>query len=369
MIVVVGPVFPYRGGIADTNNAFVSALEAQGEEVVIFSFSLLYPRILFPGKTPFSDEKTPLSKPAHQTINTLHPLSWWKTAKRIKALNPRLVVFRYWTPWLALSYVVIAKCIAVKKIAWIDNAIPHERKPLDEFLLKSFLKRIDEVLCMSTAVADNLKKQTEKTIHTLFHPINTQLPKPLSKEKALQDLGLSNSHKYLLFFGLIRPYKGLDILIKSLPQLKEKHPNVRLLVVGEPYEPLSTYRTLAARLKVDDMVLFHDRFVSNKAIALWFSACDWVVQPYKSATQSGITPMAIHFSKPSIVTQVGGLAESITVNTGLVSAPNPTALSETIATALLQQKTFSDPAAFEVLRESKSWQYFCTLFSELFKNT
>lgn len=366
MVVLVGPVSPFRGGIADTNNSFVKALIAQGEQVVVFSFSLLYPRALFPGKTQYVSSHSNTDFTVFREINMLNPLSWWKTAKHIKKLHPSVVLFRYWTPWLALCYRVIASTIKCKKIAWVDNALPHEKKVADMALLGTFLEGTDEVLCMSEKVTDELKKQTKKTIHTYFHPINTQLPKPMKKGDALVALGLDGAFEYILFFGLIRPYKGLDLLIKSLPQLKQKRPQTRVLIVGEPYEPLGKYRELASSLKVDDMLLFHDRFVPTNEVSMWFSVCDWVVQPYIAATQSGITPMAIHFNKPTVVTRVGGLAESIHSKTGMVSEANPTALSQVLCNALANTKSFSDKEAFDMLREEKSWHRFCQLFSSTF---
>ena len=369
MVVLIGPVSPFRGGIADTNNSFVQTLIAQGEEVVVFSFSILYPKVLFPGKTQFSDAATKLDITSHREINMLNPLTWWKTAKHIKKLQPSLVIFRYWTPWLALCYRAISTQLKCKKTAWVDNALPHERKLADAVLLGAFLEGIDEIICMSTQVSGALKEQTTKPIHTYFHPVNTKLPKPIKKAEALVALGLEDTLEYILFFGLIRPYKGLDLLIKSLPQLRQKRPRARILVVGEPYESMRKYRELASTLKVDDMLLFHDRFVPTTEIAMWFSACDWVVQPYVSATQSGITPMAIHFAKPTIVTNVGGLAESVNSKTGIVSKPNPTALSQSLIDALENTESYSDNKAFESLKEEKSWYRFCNVFSNTFINT
>ena len=366
MVVLVGPVSPYRGGIADTNNSFVKTLIAQNEEVIVFSFSLLYPKAFFPGKTQFSDSPTKNDFTTYREINMLNPLTWWKTAKHIKKIQPSLVIFRYWTPWLALCYRTIASQIRCKKIAWIDNVLPHERKLADKVLLGSFLEGIDEILSMSKKVTDALKEQSNKPIHTYFHPINTQLTKPIKKAEALVALGLDDALEYILFFGLIRPYKGLDLLIKSLPQLRQQRPRARILVVGEPYEPMRKYRELASALKVDDMLLFHDRFVPTDEISIWFSACDWVVQPYISATQSGITPIAIYYAKPTIVTDVGGLAESVNSKTGVVTKPNPTALSQSISNALENTESFSDKEAFIKLKEEKSWNRFCQLFSSTF---
>jgi glycosyltransferase involved in cell wall biosynthesis len=366
MVVLVAPCYPFRGGIADTSAAFVETLQKKGTQVVVISFSLLYPKLLFPGKTPYSTEKKELGFTADAAIHMLNPLSWIRTAKRIKSLNPSLVVFRYWTPWLALCYTTIARRLKTKKIAWIDNAFPHERKMADKILLKTFLEAMDEVLCMSEHVATEVKKHTAKEVTTSFHPIYTNLPTPIDRKIAIKELGLDSSKKYILFFGLIRPYKGLDILIKSLPQLRINHPEIQLLVVGEPYEPLRKYRELAASLKVDDLILFHDRFVSTKDTPLWFGACTWVVQPYKSATQSGITPMAIHYARPSIVTQVGSLADGVTNETGLVAQPNPTSLAETIAKGLLENKKFIKKQAYAKLQEKRSWNTFCDNFSNVY---
>lgn len=366
MVVLVAPVHPLRGGIADTTAAFAQSLIQQGEEVCVVSFTTLYPKLLFPGKTQYASDQKELDFATISTINTLNPFSWLRTAKRIKSLKPKLVVFRYWTPWLAMCYASIAKNINAKKVAWVDNALPHERKTADKFLLTTFLGSIDEVLCLSSSVSKELKKHTQKNITTSFHPVDMDLPTPIAQEVAKEKLALDPSLKYLLFFGLIRPYKGLDLLIKALPQLRHKKPNARLLVVGEPYEPMRKYRELVASLKVDDMVFFHDRFVPTGQIPLWFGACDWVVQPYKSATQSGITPMAIHYAKPSVVTHVGSLSDGITAKTGLVCEPNPTALSQTIAKALTEKKQFNDAKAYKSLQEKRSWTAFCKDFISTF---
>ncbi|MDG1823227.1 MAG: glycosyltransferase [Flavobacteriaceae bacterium] len=362
MVVVVAPSYPYRGGIADTTDAFVETLLKQNQKVVVVSFSVLYPKLLFPGKTQFSEEHKTLSYKSVRLINTLNPYSWWKTAKYINLLNPNTVVFRYWSPWLALSYGTIARLLKSKKIAWIDNALPHERKLGDKILLKFFLDKINVIASMSEKVSSTLKVYTKKPIKTLFHPINNRLPDPIDKATAVTTLGLDSKIKHLLFFGIIRPYKGLDILIKSLPTLLKKRPNTQVLVVGEPYESMKHYRALAVSLNVSDYILFHDSFVPNTEIPLWFSACDWVIQPYKSATQSGITPMAIHYSKPTIVTDVGGLAEGITAETGLVSKADPESFGKTLIKALEKSEAFQNPKAFSKLKKEKSWHAFCQEF-------
>ena len=366
MVVIVAPLHPFRGGIADTTASFAQSLNQQGEEVCVISFTTLYPKILFPGKTQYVTDQKELDFASISTINTLNPFSWLRTANLIKSLKPRLVIFRYWTPWLAICYAVIAKNINIKKVAWVDNALPHERKTADKFLLNTFLRRVDEILCMSSSVERELKRHTQKNITTSFHPVDIDLPTPIAQEDAKEKLALDPGLEYLLFFGLIRPYKGLDLLIKSLPQLRENKPYARLLVVGEPYEPMRKYRELVASLKVDDIVFFHDRFVAKAQISLWFGACDWVVQPYISATQSGITTMAIHYAKPSVVTHVGSLSDGITTKTGLVCEPNPTALSQTIAKALTEKKQFNDAKAYKSLQEKRSWTAFCMDFIDTF---
>ena len=366
MVVLVSPIYPFRGGIANSSAAFVKNLIQNGEEVCVISFSALYPKLLFPGKTQYVTEQKELGFSTLSIINTLNPFSWVRAAKRIKSLNPKLVVFRYWTPWLSLCYSVIAKNIKAKKIAWIDNALPHERKTADTFLLSIFLTSVNEALCLSASVAVELKKHTKKEISILFHPVDIDLPPAIAQKDALLKLGLNPIMDYLLFFGLIRPYKGLDLLIKSLPQLRHNKPNTRLLVVGEPYEPMRKYLELAASLKVDDMVYFHNRFVPSTEIPLWFGVCSWVVQPYKSATQSGITPMAIHYAKPSIVTDVGSLSDGISEKTGVVCKPNPTDLSNTIVRALTEKKHFSNTKAYELLQRKRSWNAFCKEFIKTF---
>ena len=189
MVVLVAPVHPLRGGIADTTAAFAQSLIQQGEEICVVSFSTLYPKIVFPGKTQYAAEKKELDFTTINTINTLNPLSWLRTAKRIQSLKPKLVVFRYWTPWLAMCYAAIAKNINAKKIGWVDNAFPHERKTADKLLLNTFLGRVDEVLCMSQSVSKELKKHTQKNITTSFHPVDTNLPTSITQEGCQRKIG------------------------------------------------------------------------------------------------------------------------------------------------------------------------------------
>ena len=358
MIVIVGPAYPYRGGIADTNEALAQALIKIGNQVRIVSFEVLYPQFLFPGKTQFSNGTPPDELQIDRKLHSLHPLSWYRTAQHIKSLNPKWVLFRYWTPFLGPCLKGVARSLGVdvKKLVLVDNVKAHEAKWFDTFFLSQFLKEIDGIVCLSELVKNQLDRQSHKPKLTNLHPINQNLPKPIDQKTARQALGLNTEGPVLLFFGLIRKYKGVDLLLESIPTLKKYHPQIKVLIVGEPYISLKPLLNRCHELGITDQVSFHPHFVPNAEVSTWFGACDWVVQPYKSASQSGITPMAMHFERPTLVTQVGGLAEGLEKPFAHIVEPT----SKAITTGLLSCLSWKKPnsKAFLELKKTRTWSGF-----------
>lgn len=322
-VIIVGPAHPFRGGIAQYNNRLAQEFTAQGYDVSIYTFSLQYPKILFPGKTQYSDSDAPKGIKIYQKINSINPFNWIKVGKELRNQNPDLVVFRYWLPFMAPCLGTISKIIQKNKhskcVAILDNVIPHEKRAGDVFLTNYFIKHIQSFLVMSKTVEKDLRQFTKgKPCVFNPHPLFDNFGEIIDKQKAKSNLNLDVNTRYILFFGLIRDYKGLDLLLKAFNHNYFTEHNIKLIVAGEFYGPKDKYSK--AFLKLADSLILHDKFIPDEEVKNYFCASDLVVQPYKSATQSGISQIAYHFNKPMIVTNVGGLPELVPHNiVGLIT--------------------------------------------------
>ena len=332
-IIIIGPAFPLRGGIADSNHALALALQKLGHEVKMLSFSLQYPSLLFPGKTQFDLTGNKPDLDIYTSINSINPFSWIKTAFWLKNQKPDIVITRYWIPFMALALGSILKFSGLKKkaslIALCDNVIPHEKRIGDHFLTHYFLNSNNRFLVMSKSVGVDISTFVKKPIVDYHpHPVYDQFGDLLDKQSSLERLGLDISKKYMLFFGFIRKYKGLDILLDAIPFLPE---NVELIVAGEFYDNESEYRDQLHRSGMEQRVHFFPDFIPQNQVNLYFSACDIVVQPYRTASQSGVAQVAYHFNKPMLVTRVGGLPEVVPHNiVGYVVDVNANAIADAI---------------------------------------
>ncbi len=371
-ICLIGPAYPLRGGIADFNEAFATALEQQGHSVKIFSFYFQYPKFLFPGKTQFAEDGKQIPLEIKATISSVNPFSWFSTAKKVSKENPDLVIIRYWLPFMAPALGTIAKRLRKKKIRVIaitDNVIPHESRPGDKQFTSYFVKNVDGFITMSKSVLDDLKKftETDKKIF-LPHPIYNIFGDLIDKQEARQSLGLSTDEKIILFFGFIRKYKGLNLLLKAMADERLKKMNVKLLVAGEFYEDEKPYMDQIQESEISDRVILHTNFIDKEKVKNHFCAADIVVQPYISATQSGITQVAYFFNRPMLVTNVGGLAEIVTdKRDGYVTD----VVAEKIADALNdfysnnREKEFSDNVMKD--KERFSWNSFIDGMKKLYE--
>lgn len=313
-IAIIGPAWPLRGGIADFNEALATALQSEGHEVRLFSFSLQYPKILFPGKSQFDDGAAPDDLKIVPCINSVSPYSWLTTASKIKAWKPDLVVVRFWLPFMGPSLGSICRMIRkkVKVIAITDNVIPHEKRPGDGVFTRYFIKSCDAFIAMSRSVLEDLGRfDTQKPRVYLPHPIYNIFGDAVPRAEALLKLKLDPDKKYLLFFGIIRKYKGLDILLEAFKQCEYKKWGLCLLVAGEFYGEEEEYRNYIRENDLQDFVLLHSYFIPSDQVKYYFSAANLVTQTYRTATQSGVTQIAYHFGKPMLVTDVGGLAETV----------------------------------------------------------
>jgi D-inositol-3-phosphate glycosyltransferase len=336
-IMILGPAWPLRGGLATFDELLCRSLNDAGHDCRIISFSLQYPGFLFPGTTQYDKTgKSPEGITIETRINSVNPFNWLSVGNYIKKEQPDFILIRYWLPFMGPSLGTIARRAKkngkTKVIAIVDNAIPHERRPGDKMFSSYFLKSCDAYLTMSQKVLSDLEQFTNSTAKLFTeHPLYTSFGEVEEKTKARRHLSLDENGKYLLFFGLIRRYKGLDLLLEAMGDERVKKLNVKLLVAGEYYEDPNYYNEIIERLQLKNRVELHTKFIPNEDVKWYFSACDLVAQTYHTATQSGVTKIALQFDKPSLVTNVGGLGEIIFHGTsGYVVEPNSKAIADSI---------------------------------------
>ena len=335
-IAIITPAYPLRGGIAASGERLAKAFQAEGNEVDIFSFSLQYPNFLFPGKTQFSDDAPPVDLTIHTTINSIQPLSWFSTAHQIINYAPDIIVCRFWLPFMAPSTGTILRRVkkkipGVRIIGLIDNIVPHEKRFGDKQLAQYFAYACDGFVVMSRSVEKEMLSFTEKRVVYIPHPIYDTYGEKTGRDASLKYLNLPTDKRYILFFGFVRKYKGLDILLEALTDVDVRALNLTLLVAGEFYDDAQTYRDYINLHQLADNVIIKSDFIASDAVRYYFGAADAVVQPYRTATQSGISQMAYHFETPMIVTNVGGLSEIIpNGKVGFVVEPNADAIKQAL---------------------------------------
>ncbi len=314
-IILLSPAHPLRGGIAAFTERLAQELQQQGHEVTIYSFSLQYPGFLFPGTTQFSNDPAPAGIQIRTCVNSVNPLNWVKIGFELRRLRPDLIVPRYWLPFMGPclgSILRIAKGNKHTKIVAIaDNVLPHEKRPGDRWFTRWFASACDAFVVMSQSVMDDLRLFTQKPAAIIPHPIYDNYGAHSTRQEALGSLGLSDQYRYLLFFGFIRDYKGLDLLLEAMADERIRKMNLKLVVAGEYYGNRAKYEAIIKELGLENQLIMHTDYIPNESVRHYFGAADLVVQPYRSATQSGISQMAYHFEKPMIVTDVGGLSEIV----------------------------------------------------------
>lgn len=361
-IIILSPAHPLRGGIAASSERLAQELTRAGAEVVIYSYALQYPGFLFPGKTQFTDDPAPEGVKIETRINSINPFNWVTTGRALARAQPDRVIVRFWLPFMgpALGSILrMARLFSRKRFtitALVDNIIPHEKRPGDLVFSAYFVGACDAFVVMSRSVGEEIQSFLKKRVAPVRfapHPIYNQYGAILPASAARRMLKIPENVPLVLFFGFIRKYKGLDLLLEALAQC----PGLHALIAGECYEDWQFYQQIIDQHQLAERVHLHLDFISNDTVNQYFSAADLVVQPYRSATQSGISQIAYHFEKPMIVTNVGGLPEIVTDGvSGYVVAPEPGA----IATAM--QDFFAQNRADELqkgVREEKkrfSWE-------------
>jgi D-inositol-3-phosphate glycosyltransferase len=335
-IVICGPAHPYRGGIAAYNERLAQQFLQEGDAAAIYTFRLQYPSFLFPGKSQYDHGYAPEGVPITRAINSVNPINWFNIGLRLRRTRPDLVIMRYWLPFLAPALGFIARLVRsngyTRVVTIFDNVVPHERRFGDKLLTKFFVKSIDGALVMTKAVENDLRQFTDDMPCVISpHPLFDNYSVPVSRAEAIVRLKLCPSDRFMLFFGFIRGYKGLDLLLKAMGEKCIRDLGVKLIVAGEFYEDEKPYFDLIHSLGLGDRITFHSHFISDEEVKYYFSAASLVVQPYRSATQSGVTQVAYHFNKPMIVTNVGGLAEIVPDgHCGYVVEPEPEAIAGAI---------------------------------------
>ena len=371
-IVILGTAYPFRGGLATFNERLARQLQAEGHKVEVITFTLQYPSFLFPGKTQYSSEKAPTDLHISQQVNSCNPLNWIKVGRRIRQMQPDLLITCYWMAFFAPCYSIIQRIAKsngkTRCVALVHNMIPHEPSLLDKLFAPLYVRATDGFVALSESVVQDIDHldRNNKPKTSYPHPIYDHYGEQMSKEEACQALNLNPENQYMLFFGLVRAYKGLDLLLDAFGKVKDQLPNLQLIVAGEFYEDEDKYRAQINNNQLTNKVIIKNEFIADADLRKYFGAADLIVQPYKTATQSGVTQVAFHFEKPMLVTNVGGLGEIVHDHKmGYAVEPN----AEAIAEALLDYYTHSRQADYtEYLIKQKdnySWSKLAESFVKI----
>ncbi|MBO7408377.1 MAG: glycosyltransferase [Paludibacteraceae bacterium] len=314
---ILGTCWPYRGGLSAFNERLARQFMSEGHEVELFTFTMQYPDFLFPGKTQYSDAPQPADLSITRTMNSIEPISWFRTVKLLKQKRIEMLVIKFWIPLMAPCLGTIARLArreGIRVVSILDNVIPHEPHFWDKLLIRYFIGSVDRFVAMSESVQRDcrifLPESRKDDVLLSPHPLYDNFGESIDKAEARKALDLPKDKTLLLFFGFIRDYKGLDLLMKSYAKVNSED-QLRLVVAGEFYNNGEQYKELERELGLEGKIIWRTDFIPDDKVRYYFSAADMVVQPYKSATQSGVTQIAYHFEKPMLVTNVGGLAEIV----------------------------------------------------------
>lgn len=360
-ITILGTAYPYRGGIAAFNERLAHQFLSEGHDVDIVTFTLQYPGFLFPGKTQYSTDPAPKDLRIVRRMNSCNPFNWISVGREIARKAPDMLVIGFWLPFMAPCFGTIARIVRSNKttrvVAVLHNLIPHEPRIGDRPFAKYFCKSVDGFLSLSKSVLNDIDVfDKDKPRAFSPHPIYDNFGTPVTKEVACEKLGLDPTYKYLLFFGLIREYKGLDWLLEAFANSSaRKTSKVKLIVAGEFYGDGEKYLTQAMTLGINDDIIWHTEYVSDSDVRYYFGAADLITQTYKTATQSGVTQIAYHFEKPMLVTSVGGLAEIVpNGKVGYAVEPNIDSISSAITDFCSREQDFSNGIREE--KQKYSWR-------------
>jgi len=372
-IISIGPAYPYRGGPATFNDRLARQFTIEGHEIEIFTFTLQYPKLLFPGRTQYNDGPPPAGIKILRIINSINPFNWITTGLRIKKEKPDILLIRFWLPFMGPCFGTIARIVKSNKFTTVicifDNVIPHEKRPGDIALTKYFTDGIDGAIVMSQTVLNDLKtfrKDIPKRLSP--HPLFDNYGIRMDRVEALKALNLDSDYSYLLFFGFIRAYKGLDLLIDAFSDPGLRNRKLKLIIAGEFYEDDSPYKARIKSYNLQNDIIFFDHFIKDSEVTLFFSAADIVVQPYRTATQSGVTQIAFYFEKPMLVTDVGGLREIVPDGKcGYVVKPEPGSIASAITDFFENNRKAEFTAGAKLEKEKFSWEKMTEAIGEVYR--
>ena len=373
-VVILGTAYPFRGGLATFNERLARQLQAEGHQVEVITFTLQYPSFLFPGKTQYSSEQPPTDLHITQRVNSCNPFNWLRVGRYIRRQQPDLLITCYWMAFFAPCYSIIERIAKrngkTRTIALVHNMIPHEPSLLDKLFAPFYVRSTDGFVALSDSVVQDInhfdKNNKPKTSYP--HPIYDHYGDPMTKQEACQALNLDPNNQYMLFFGLVRAYKGLALLLDAFGQVKDQLPNLQLIIAGAFYEDEDKYRTQIANNQLTDRVIIRNEFIADADLRKYFGAADLIVQPYKSATQSGVTQVAFHFEKPMLVTNVGGLGEIVhDRKMGYAVAPQADAIAEAIADYYTHDRQADYTEYLILQKENYSWEKLADTFYTIHK--
>ena len=382
-IIVLGTAWPYRGGLATFNERLARQFMDEGHQVEIWTFSLQYPSFLFPGKTQYSNEPQPERLVIKRALNSCNPVNWVSVGHQVRQAAPDMLICCYWMSFFAPAYSIVSRIARrngkTRCVALVHNMIPHEPNILDKLFAPSFVKSQDGFVALSESVVRDIDKvesrkskvesgkskvESRKPKTYSPHPIYDHYGERMDKQEACRSLGLDEQKDYMLFFGLVRAYKGLDLLLDAFGMIKDQLPNLQLIIAGEFYEDEDKYLRQIKENGLEGRVVVNNAFIADADLRKYFGAADLIVQPYKTATQSGVTQVAFHFEKPMLVTNVGGLGEI--VHDGKMGyACEPTA--ESIAADLVDYYLNHRQPAFTKYLKKEKGKYAWSRLTEQFE--
>lgn len=360
-IVILGSVHPLRGGLAAYNERLAREFIRQGHSVQIYTFSLQYPSFLFPGTSQYSDSPAPDDLYIHVRVNSINPLNWISVGREIAKLNADLLLVKFWLPFMAPCLGTISRIVRrngkTKVISILDNIIPHEKRIGDFQLAKYFVNSVDGFVAMSESVLQDLNLfDAQKPKVFSPHPLFDNFGAAINKTEAYERLGLAINTEYILFFGFIRDYKGLDLLLQAMSDERVRELNMKLIVAGEFYSNAQHYLSLITQLNLADKLILKTDFIPDEEVKNYFCAADLIVQPYKHATQSGVTQICYHFDRPMLVTNVGGLPEMVPHGkVGYVVEPEPKAIADAIVDFYQNHREFVMRDNIKEEKKKYSW--------------
>lgn len=371
-IIIVGPAHPYRGGLATFNECMAQQFQKDGAQVSVETFTLQYPSFLFPGKTQYTTDAAPNDLLIRRSVHSVNPFNWIKVGRRLRKENADLVLLRYWMPFMAPCMGTIGRMIRKNKktkvVGLIDNMIPHEKRIGDNLLSRYFVNSMDAFVVLSDSVKEELRQFDQvKPCLVTPHPTYDHYGNLLSKAEAANLLGLDASMRYILFFGFIRDYKGLDVLMRAYADKRMEQRNIRLIVAGEFYNNADKYHALEKELGLEGKIHWFSDYIPNEEVTRFFSVADLVVQPYKTATQSGISQMAYHFEKPMVVTAVGGLPEIVPHGkVGYVVPVDDKAVADAVVDFFDHHTAADFAACIKEEKKKYTWENFCNVVRQYF---